>query len=62
MSIETTKIYDRSNIQDMPNPKPIHVQRVRVTTPGQDGKSGNSPEYGYIRNDNLSPDALTERG
>lgn len=60
--IETTTILlDRSNIQDMPNPKPIHVERVRVTTPGQDGKTGKTQEYGFIRNVNLHPLAHTER-
>ena len=56
----TTNLLDRSNIAEMPNPKPIHVQRVRVTTPGQDGKSGHEQEYGFIRNDNLHPLAHAE--
>jgi hypothetical protein len=59
---ETTKRLDRSNIAEMPNPKPIHVEKVAVTTPGQDGKNGNTTEYGYITNANLSPDALIGRG
>ena len=59
-TIETTKLFDRSNIAEMPNPKPLHVQRVRVTTPGQDGKRGET-EYGFIRNDNLHPSAIAER-
>jgi hypothetical protein len=57
-----TKLFDRSNIAEMPNPKAIHVERVAVTTPGQDGKNGTSVEFGFIRNSNLHPDALTERG
>lgn len=58
---KNTKTFDRSNIAEMPNPKPIHVERVAVTTPGQDGKNSNTKEYGYIRNSNLHPDALKER-
>jgi hypothetical protein len=50
------------NIEPMPNPKPIHVQRVSVTTLGQDGKNTGAGEYGFIRNSNLHPDALTGRG
>ena len=46
----------------MTAPKPIHVEKVAVTTPGQDGKNGNTTEYGYITNANLSPDALIGRG
>jgi hypothetical protein len=52
---------EKAGIAEMPNPKPIHVQRVRVTTPGQDGKTSHEPEYGFIRNDNLHPEAHAER-
>ena len=61
MTIETTKIFDRSNIQEWPNPKPLSTERVSVTTPGQDGKNTNSRETGFIRNSSLHPVALTER-
>ncbi len=57
----TTKIFDRSNIAEMPNPKPIHVVRVTVTTPGQDGKNSSTQEYGFIRNANLHPEAIIGR-
>lgn len=51
---------DGINIEPMPNPKPIHVVRVTVTTPGQDGKNSSTQEYGFIRNANLHPEALLE--
>jgi hypothetical protein len=49
------------NLEPMPNPKPLHVERVRVTTPGQDGKNSNTSEYGFIHNVNLHPSAIAER-
>jgi hypothetical protein len=59
IAVETTKIFDRSNIAEMPNPKPISVERVAVTTPGQDGKNSGAPEYGFVRNASLHPEAFT---
>ena len=58
---ETTRIFDRSNIAEWPNPKPLSTERVSVTTPGQDGKNNGSKETGFIRNANVHPAALTGR-
>ena len=55
-----TKLFDRSNIAEMPNPKAIHVERVAVTTPGQDGKNNGTQEIGFIRNSSVHPSAIIE--
>jgi hypothetical protein len=52
---------DGINIEPWPNPKPLSVERVSVTTPGQDGKNNGSKETGFIRNANVHPDALLGR-
>ena len=62
MTIETTKIFDRSNVQEWPNPKPLSVERVNVRTPKGDGTDSSFPSTeGFIRNAKLHPEALLGR-
>lgn len=51
--------FSNLNIQLMPNPKPLSVERVSVTLPGQDGKHGPATE-GFIRNSSVHPSAIIE--
>jgi len=59
----STSTFDRSNIQETPNPKPLSVQRVRVGTKvdGKDASDLHTSEYGFIRNAQLDPAAYIER-
>ena len=52
------------NIEPMPNPKPLKVQRVRVSTKpdGTDASNLHTLEYGFIRNTNLDPSAIARKG
>ena len=63
MTIETTKIFDRSNIAEWPNPKHLTVERVTVRVSKGEGNTEqhSQTESGFIRNAKLHPDALTER-
>jgi len=53
--------FQNLNIQPMPNPKMLSVERVSVSTLGQDGKNGNTSDYGFIRNASVHPSAIAER-
>ena len=46
--------FQNLNIEPMPNPKPMTVERVKLDT--------NPPEYGFIRNSRVDPVAHTGRG
>jgi hypothetical protein len=48
--------FQNLNIQPMPNPK-----MLSVSTLGQDGKNGNTSDYGFIRNASVHPSAIAER-
>ena len=54
--------FNNLNIQPMPNPKPLSVERVNVSTPGQDGKNNGATETGFIRNSSVHPSAIIGRG
>jgi hypothetical protein len=60
---EKTKILDRSNIADTPNPKHLTVEQVSVRITQGEGNTENHSqvETGYIRNANLHPSAIAER-
>ena len=58
----STSMFDRSNIQETPNPKPLSVQRVSVRISKGDSESGGTTEIGFIRNAQLDPAAHTGRG
>jgi hypothetical protein len=61
-TLEATKLLDRSNIAEWPNPKPLPVERVSVRTPKGDGTDAAFPSTeGFVRNANLHPDALLGR-
>jgi hypothetical protein len=51
---------DHLNIEPMPNPKPLTTERVNVK-PDHTEAGGAPAEYGFIRNAQLHPAALTER-
>ncbi len=57
--------WNNLNIQPMPNPKPLKVQRVDVRISHVD-ENGNALRHtdstGFIRNANVHPAALTRRG
>jgi len=59
-----TRVFDRSNIAETPNPKPISVQRVSVRMEHTDDNGvvsyGNWSE-GVVKNANIHPAALTGR-
>jgi hypothetical protein len=61
---ETTKILKQGpegiNIEPMPNPKPLAVERVTVRIQSGSTESFSQGE-GFIRNAKLSPDALLGR-
>ena len=63
-TLEATKLLDRSNIAEWPNPKPISTERVKVRMEHTDEK-GNTTygpiETGVVRNAKLHPEALTGR-
>jgi hypothetical protein len=62
-TIEATKLLDRSNIAEWPNPKPITTERVTVRISQGEGRTEQHSqiESGFIRNAKLSPDALLGR-
>ena len=51
---------DHLNIQPMPNPKPLSVEKV-ITKEDHTDQSGAGAEYGFIRNAKLHPSAIAER-
>jgi hypothetical protein len=55
----STSTFDRSNIQEMPNPKPLPVERVELyqIVDGRRILAG----VAFIRNANLDPHAHTAR-
>jgi hypothetical protein len=59
-TLEATKLLDRSNIAEWPNPKPLAVERVTVRIQSGSTESFSQGE-GFIRNAKLHPDALTGR-
>ena len=53
---------DGINIEPWPNPKPLSVERVKVSICKGEGSDSAFPSTeGFIRNANLHPDALTGR-
>ena len=57
--------FNNLNIEPMPNPKPLSVERVSVRMEHTDdnGKTTYGPvESGYVRNANLHPAAHTGKG
>jgi hypothetical protein len=56
-------VRDFSNIQPTPNPNPIHVERVAVEMEKSEkaAPAGTTIHYGFVRNANLDPVALTGR-
>ena len=63
-TLEATKLLDRSNIAEWPNPKPLPVERVTVRISQGEGRTEQHSqiESGFIRNAKLHPDALLGRG
>ena len=53
--------FQNLNIEPMPNPKPMTVERVCVK-PDHTDNSGAPAEYGFIRNSRVDPVAHTGRG
>ena len=52
--------FDRSNIVDYPNPKPLKVVRVNVqVSKGDNVDQYAATETAYIRNANVHPAAIT---
>ncbi len=60
MKIDFQEGPDHLNIQPMPNPKPLTVERVIIKEDHTD-KGGAGEEYGYIRNASIHPSAIAER-
>lgn len=56
----STSVFDRSNIAEMPNPKPLKVERVTNPIRGEHGGIIGEQTL-IIRNSNLDPAALTRR-
>ena len=55
------KPFDRSNIAETPNPKPLSVQRVSVSMEKSEkaAPSRVTSNFGFVRNANLHPEAHT---
>jgi hypothetical protein len=61
-AFEATKLLDRSNIAEWPNPKPLSTERVKVSICKGEGSDSAFPSTeGFIRNANLHPEAHTRR-
>jgi hypothetical protein len=61
---DTTKMLDRSNIAEMPNPKGLSVERVSVSMEHTDDKGTTSygpEERGFVRNASIHPEAVIGR-
>jgi hypothetical protein len=51
--------FQNLNIQPMPNPKPLSVERVIVKA-DHTNQGGAGAEYGFIRNASVHPSAIAE--
>jgi hypothetical protein len=60
MKIDFTNL----NVEPMPNPKPLTVERVSVSMDKSEAAApaGKTSPYGYIRNVSIHPSAHTGRG